>query len=70
MSETKQSNDDANKRFEAEALVSIETRRIRVLIENQVHHPEYGSIVQIFKTELLEPESYERMREDETGDRY
>ena len=63
MSDTYQSNDDANKSFKEEALDAIETRRIKAIVDNQVCHVECGKIVRICKTALLEPESYERMRE-------
>jgi len=64
MSDIDQSNNEANKRFEEEAVDAIETRRIRAIIENKVRRVECGSIVQICKTALLEPESYERMCEE------
>ena len=63
MSDTNQNNDKANKGFEEEAFGAIETRRIKAIIDNQVRSVECGTIVQICKTALLEPESYKRMRE-------
>ena len=54
-------NDEENKRREDEAIDAMEANRIIAIIENQVRRAECGSIVQICKSELLEPESYERM---------
>ena len=63
MSDTDQSNDESNMRFEEVALATIETRRIKAIIDNQVCRVECGTIGQICKTVLLEPKSYESMRE-------
>ena len=41
---------------------AIEINRIKLLLENQVRRAECGSIVQISKYEILEPESCEQMR--------
>ena len=40
----------------------MESRRITTILKNQVRRAECGSVVQILKIELLEPELYERMR--------
>lgn len=64
MSDTDQSNDEESKRFEEVALVGIETRRFRAIIENQVCRAKCGCIVQICKTALLNPELCKIMREE------
>ena len=64
MSESEKSNDEEKERSHGEEIDAIEARRITSILENQVRRAECGSIVQIGKSELLDPESCERMRED------
>ena len=64
MSESDKSNDEEKERSDGDEINAIEARRITSFLQNQVRRAECGSVVQICKSELLEPESYERMRDD------
>ena len=57
-------NDGDNRLIDDDRSTAIEIRRIKLLLENQVRRAECGSIVQISKYDILEPESCEMMRGD------
>ena len=57
-------NDGDNRLSDEDRSTAIEIRRIKLLLENQVRRAECGSIVQISKCDILEPESCEMMRGD------
>ena len=57
-------DEDDRLREEEDTSTRIEASRIIALLENQVRRAECGSIVQISKHDILEPESCELMRGD------
>ena len=57
-------NDGDNRLSDEDRSTAIEIRRIKLLLENQVRRAECGSIVQISKYDILEPESCKLMRGD------
>ena len=62
MSEIEKSNNDDNKHVDDEENAANESIRIKTILKNELRRAECGSVVTISKRDLLEPESYERMR--------
>ena len=62
MSEIEKSNNDDNNHVDDEENAADESIRIKTILKNELRRAECGSVVTISKRDLLEPESYERMR--------